>query len=189
MKKAVKMKMRISPIGWLKKNKPYGFTLIEILLVLVILGILSSLLAVRIRGGFTTGDLKHAGRMIIGAISELRGKAAYTRRDQILAFNVDKNYYYPLDPSENQAAASKPIPEKEDNEFIELPPGIELEDVVVLSKGKVQEGEVNIRFFANGCVERSLIHLKNHKDDVYTLEINPITGQVSIQNKYVDWRF
>ena len=68
----------------------------------------------------------------------------------------------------------------------ELPPGVSIEDVVVLSRGKDQEGEAFIRFFANGCVEHSLIHLRNISNEAYTLEINPVTGWVRIHEGYIE---
>ena len=51
---------------------------------------------------------------------------------------------------------------------------------------KIQEGEARIRFFANGTVERALIHLRNEKNDAYTLEINPLTGFVKIYDGYIE---
>ena len=57
---------------------------------------------------------------------------------------------------------------------------------MVFPHGKIQEGEAFITFFANGCVDRSLIHLRNEKDEVYTLEINPLTGHVKIHDRYIE---
>ena len=67
-----------------------------------------------------------------------------------------------------------------------LPQGVHVEDVVVLPFGKKQEGEAKIRFFANGTIDDSLIHLRNEAGEVYTLEINPLTGNVVIHDTYMD---
>ena len=64
--------------------------------------------------------------------------------------------------------------------------GVDLEDVVISSKGKIQGGETAIRFFSNGCIDRSIIHLKNERNETHTLKINPITGQLTIYDKYID---
>jgi prepilin-type N-terminal cleavage/methylation domain-containing protein len=172
------------------RQRTWGFTLLELAIVLVVVGTFSALLAVRIEGVLTGGDLREASRMIMGEIRSLRGKAASTRAGQILAFDIDGNSFYPLDEK-----TSKDIPWELASEFDDeadkttgtpLPKGVELMDVAVLSRGKIQEGEARIQFFANGCIEQSMIHLKNEKDEVYTLEINPVTGRVRIHETYVD---
>ena len=53
-------------------------------------------------------------------------------------------------------------------------------------KGKIQEGEARLLFFPDGSIERSLIHLRNEKNEVYTLEINPLTGAVKIYDRYIE---
>ncbi|MCK4789659.1 MAG: type II secretion system protein [Desulfobacteraceae bacterium] len=175
--------------GLLHKNKVNGFTLVEFLVVILIIGLFSALISIRIEGSLSGGDLRLATRVIMGEINQLRGKAASTHKEQVLGLNVDENYLYTYHP----------LPEKEDlsSQFQEehgdylktikrLPDGVNLEDVVIFSKGKIQEGEARIRFFANGCIDRSLIHLTNEKDEKYTLQINPITGQITVYDKYID---
>ena len=174
--------------GLFKKNRGCGFTLIELLVVLVIMGLFSAIVSLRIEGGIVGGDLRLASRMIIGEIKNLRGKAAYTHKNQTLEFNIEKNIFYPVEPETAEEGLSGLV--FEDKEYPlnsrRLPEGVQLEDVVILTKGKIQEGEAIIRFFPNGCVDRSLIHLRNEKGEVYTLEINPITGQVRIYDRYID---
>ena len=174
--------------GLSNKNRVCGFTLIELLVVLLILGLFSALLSIRIEGLFSGGDLRFASRIIINEINNLRGKAAHTRKDQVLGLEVGHNILYPVESAPHREITPEwMIEEKEiPLKATYLPEGVRFEDVVVLSKGKVQEGEARIRFFANGCIERSLIHLRNETDKVYTLEINPLTGYVRVYDTYVD---
>jgi hypothetical protein len=149
---------------------------LELLAVVFILALFTGLLAVRSGGFLSGGDLRLASRMIIGEVTRLRGMAAHTHREQVLGLDIDKNRFYSLEP----LADGKTLEKKD------LPGGVRLADVVILSKGKIQGGEARIRFFANGCVDRSLIHLKNENDEAYTLEINPLTGRIKIHDTYVD---
>ena len=153
-----------------------GFTVFEILAVVFILALFTGLLSVRMGSVLSGGDLRLATRMIIGEVSRLRGVAAHTHREQVLGLDIDKNRFYSL----------KPLADGKTLEKRDLPAGVSLADVVTLSRGKIQGGEARIRFFPNGCVERSLIHLRNENDEVYTLEINPLTGQIKIHDKYID---
>jgi hypothetical protein len=68
----------------------------------------------------------------------------------------------------------------------DLPSGVFFADVVLDTLGKIQEGKAEVRFFANGCVEHTLIHLKNEGGKIYTLEINPVTGLIKTHEGYIE---
>lgn len=177
--------------GKLKKNRAPGFTLIEICVVMFIMALFSALLTIRLEGVLSGGDLRLAARMVIGKITRLRGVAAYTHRIQELGFNIEKNNFYDIDPGQPDGGNVSGGPPEKKNAFtkiLKLPKGVTLEDVVIVSTGKIQGGEGRIRFYANGSVDRSLIHLRNENNEVYTLEITPPTGQVTIHDKYIDQR-
>jgi prepilin-type N-terminal cleavage/methylation domain-containing protein len=190
-KRGGKMKMLTSPIGLSARNSLPGFTLLELLMVLLIVGFFTTLLTLRIEGVLAGGDLRLASRVIIGEINRLRGKAAHTRQDLELSLDLDEERFYPVEPlrdvekeSGERISSARETGEKL-NAF-RVPQGVELEDVVVFSRGKIQEGEARIRFYANGCVQKSLLHLKNTRNERYTLEINPLTGRVTIYDRYVE---
>lgn len=49
----------------------------------------------------------------------------------------------------------------------------------------IEGGEAAIYFFPNGYVEHAVINLRDEDDEVfYSLETNPITGAVKIENEY-----
>lgn len=177
------------PIGGQREGNLFGFTLIEIVVVLAIISLFISMLTLRIESFLTGGDMRLATRIVISEIRMMRGKAAHDRKDQILVIQMDNNTLYPLEMSSNQSAGDRiwaNYGEEKDRNYRHLPEGVSVEDVVVLPYGKKQEGEAKIRFFANGTVERSLIHLRNEKGEIYTLEIKPFTGDVLIHDRYVD---
>ena len=188
-RKVEREKIATLATGKSRLNRAFGFTLIELSVVLFIIALFSALLTIRVEGVFTGGDLRLASRIIIGEITRLRGLAAYTHKEQALGFNIDENHFYTFPPvaEENEDRSERFSGEKEaQKKIIGLPDGVRLEDVVILRMGKIQEGEARIMFYANGSVDRSLIHLRNEKDHVYTLEISPPTGHVMIHDKYID---
>jgi len=162
-----------------------GFTLIELVIVLLIVGVFLSLISISIDSVLSGGDLRRATRMIAGRIKLLRGRAAYTRKAYYLGFNIDRNTVYAID------GGIDPAPPREGrmSEIFSLPRGVNLTDVVVLSRGKVQEGEARIQFSENGLIEKALIHLENENGDVYTLSINPATGVLTVHDRYVEQRY
>ncbi len=181
--------MRTLRIGISMRGSNQAFTLIELLIVMTILGVFAGIMSLRVEGIFTGGDLSLAARRIIGAITEHRGEAAYRQQERVLCFNMDQHAFYSLKRQEKGDETiffSKQDENKEIIGKIDLPSGVYFEDVVIPSKGKVQEGEAYMTFFKNGCVDGSLIHLRNEADESYTLEVNPITGQVKVHDGYIE---
>lgn len=184
------MKTRILSTGRNPLDKHYhhrGFSLLELLIVITIISLFSGLLALRLEGFFSEGALRQAAKMIISDIGILRAKAAYTHLEQQMIFNIDEESYHITgkDNTDDQDAE-----EGEDDEYEplekKLPAGIDLEDMMLLTGEKIQEGESTLRFFANGGVQSALIHLKNEDEETFTLEINPLTGHVTIHDTYIE---
>jgi prepilin-type N-terminal cleavage/methylation domain-containing protein len=169
-----------------------GFTLIEFAVVLFIISLFLVLVTVPIQGILSGGDLGEATRMLMSEVSQLRGEAAYTKKIQTLVLNMEQNTFYALEPETlMEFRKTEESLFKEDEEEIiprkkDLPSGVFFEDVVLDTQGKVQEGKAEVRFFANGCVEHALIHLKNEGGKHYTLEINPVTGLIRTHEGYID---
>jgi prepilin-type N-terminal cleavage/methylation domain-containing protein len=67
-----------------------------------------------------------------------------------------------------------------------LPDPVFFKDVFVEHRrSAVEGGKVAIYFFPNGYVEHAIINLRNEDDDYfYSIETNPVTGKVSIENEY-----
>ena len=172
--------MRTLQTGSFKRNRGRGFTLFELLLVLLLVGLFSALLSVRLESLLPRGGLRLATRTIIKEIHGHRGKAAYTHSKQILRLDVDENTLHPFDSEPEEETKSEQL------STIYLPEGVRIEDVMLLTEGKIQQGQARIRFYRNGCVERALIHVRNEEDDAYTLEINPSTGNVEVHDGYIE---
>ena len=171
-----------------KTAPPKGFTLLELVVVLLILGVFISVIPLRIESFFTGGDLQVAGRMIAGRIQELRGRAASSRIPQMLGLDIDRNEIYAVEDAGSGRQGSTgliPAAQAEPRRF-SIPDGVRIEDVVVRGRGKTQMGEARIRFFANGTAERALIHLRSEPDMVVTLAVNPLTGEVKIHDRYIE---
>jgi Tfp pilus assembly protein FimT len=174
-------------------NREAGLTLFELLVVLFVLGLFASLVTLRIEGVISGGDLRLASRTITGEIARLRAKAAYTHKELTLVLNVSENTLLASDASEEEeeeeakatigdgSFRETPVPKG-----TRLPKGVDLQDVVIFSSGKKQEGEGVIRFFPNGTVDRALIHIRNEREEAYTLEVQPLTGNVVLQEGYLD---
>jgi prepilin-type N-terminal cleavage/methylation domain-containing protein len=184
----------MSPTGRPERTKRAtccGFTLLEFAVVLFIISLFFVLVTVPIQGVVSGGDLGQATRILMSEVSRLRGEAAFTRKVQTLVLDIEKNTFYALDPEipmEFRKAEESLFQEERDliPRQKDLPSGVSFADVVSETLGKIQEGKAEVRFFANGCVEHTLIHLKNEGGKSYTLEINPVTGLIKTYEGYIE---
>lgn len=180
------MRMRTSPTGRRKRADRSGFTLLELAVVLVIVALFISAISPRIGSLFADGDLPLATRMLVREIGRIRGVSAYTHKGMELGLKVGSGSYYPIETPAEGVAGWTVEKREEAPDAGMLPSGVVVADVVLLPRGKIQEGEARIRFFPNGCVERALIHLRNENEETYTLKINPLTGHVKVYDTYVE---
>lgn len=160
-----------------------GFTLLELLVVLAILGIFLGIFSLGTGNIISSGDLRLATRQILSEVASVRGEAAGTRSERLLIFNLDENS---LEKETEEKGIESGLSENGRRTVLRLPREVDLEDIRIERRGKFQEGKVAVRFFPNGCLERTLIHLKNPKDETYTIEINPLTGQGTLYERYID---
>jgi len=176
--------------GWCRTRSDNGFTLLELLIVTVILGLFWSFAGLRVEGVLTEGDLGLAARRLSGEIRALRGRAAYSHQDQYLVFHMGKHLYWPTETRRETDESAFEWLNHEDDTIPEdakkLPRGVFFEDVAVAGKQKKQEGIAEVRFFANGSVERCLIHIRDGEGRTFTLEVHPLTGRVEVHETYID---
>jgi prepilin-type N-terminal cleavage/methylation domain-containing protein len=160
-----------------------GFTLLEVVLVLFIIGVVVAVAFPRFRniGG---GDVKLEARTLIGRIQGLYAEAAFTRRPHRLVLDLDEERY----SAEVMNADSRTY-SAVDRTFmapVQLPSGIDLKDVITARAGKRSEGQAEIRFDPLGQAEFAEIHLEDRDGATLTLRINPLTGKVAVLDGYVE---
>jgi len=164
-----------------------GFTLLELLVVIIIVSLMFSTLFIALENPLLRGDLKLAARMVINEVSRARAEAAYTSRDIALRFNLEENVMYRV---ELKPPAKEGFENKEEVLLRgkTLPPGVRFVDLVIGAGEKIRFGEADLRVFGNGTMDRTLIHIRDEDNEVLTLTLDPLTGDVGIQDGYVDER-
>lgn len=179
----------MSATGWCRQ-KSRGFTFLEILIVMVILGLFWTTAGLHIGGGLQGDGLGLACRLLTGEIRGLRARAASMHREHFLKISLDKDLYWWSETGGGIEDSGYEWLNHEDETIPEsakkLPGRVAFEDVAITGKGKKQEGIAEIRFRANGSVERSLIHLKNQDGESFILEIHPLTGRVEVHDPSTD---
>ena len=159
-----------------------GFTLIELSMVLIIIGIISVFAVPRFKGLLWHGDVKAAARRLSATIRYTYNQTAMTRERHRLNYDLDARRYW--------ITIREP-----DGEFVEedstlakntlLPDRVKFKDIVTPREGEVIHGTAYTGFTPNGLVESTVIHLENEDEKVYTLIIQPLTGRVKVYDRYI----
>lgn len=156
-----------------------GFTLLEIAVVIFIMGLVMTL-AIPYLGGFHGAALKSEARRLAGRANYLYDEASTEKVIYMMTFDLDHNGYYVmrLDP---YGAQPKFIPYRGPWGYeVAMPPGLKLRDVSVEGIGAAKVGSISCRFYPDGYVDATVIHLATVSGPVMTLSFNPLTGSVGI---------
>jgi general secretion pathway protein H len=175
-----------------------GFTLIELILVLVIAGFIISLVAPAISS--TTGlHLKTAAKRVAAGLRYARSQAVTTGDVYRIAFDIDRNEMIiermvEGDPYGLQAGGARWWEENaEEEEGIEessaqqnekknyrLPKGIAIASVVADDE-EITEGEALLEFYPNGSCTGGDVFLMDDRERTYRVAMEFITGVVTIE--------
>jgi prepilin-type N-terminal cleavage/methylation domain-containing protein len=171
VKKAEKEKIR-TLIGD-SNNKGKGFTFVELMFVLLILGFMLLLTFPNFRDVIGPKDMKRAVLGLVGSLRYAQSQAATTKNTYRLNMEVKNNTYW---------ISSEGEPEGPSNS---LAGDIIFWDVYHPERGKVQEGSAYVEFSPTGWAEECTIHLKRN-EEVFTIFVHPLGGKVEVVEGYLE---
>ena len=159
-----------------------GYTLIELIVVVILVGLMIGLTVPRFQYAILTDDLKTTTRKMIGMIKGLRNEAVREHKDYVLHFDLESNRFWidSTDMSEEERAMASA-------EASPFPEGVRVMDVWSRGKGKTMTGETAILFNKKGYVTQSVIHLGSEDGREFTLVLSPFLRRVKVLENYVDF--
>jgi len=170
------MKSVLSP----RPTDTKGYTLIEISVVIVLVGVILLMAIPRVRDTMTNDRMRSAARHLSGTARELRANAVREQVDHYLHIDLDKRLVW--NTRDDMTAENRTLRRSQARS---LPSGVRIADVALVDVGKKNEGEVMIRFFSQGYVQPAAIHLTD-EERVMTLIFQPFLSTFEVQDKYVD---
>jgi len=159
-----------------------GFTLIELTIVIVILGVMLSLIIPRL-GELGDANLKQSTRHLSGMIRFLHDESQAKKETYRLRFDVTEGRYW--------VEVMKLLNDKT-VEFRRFSSEMATEDTLAGQttfrdiKVASHPDDPYIQFLPNGWVEHALIHLRNSEGHDFTLVVNPLTGNAELREGYVE---
>ena len=166
----------------IRKPQSKGFTLIELTVVIVILGVLLTLIIPRL-GELGEANLKRSSRHLTGMIRFLRGEAQAKKAVYRLRFDIPGGHYWTevLTQTGDQSVEFKRY-------HSEIATEGELSGQTAFSD--VQTGshpdEPFIQFTPDGWVEKSFIHLRDGDNKPFTLIVKPLMGDTELHEGYLE---
>lgn len=161
-----------------------GFTLIELAVVIVILGIMIGIV-IPVLGEITDANLRRSARHLTGMIRFLHDEAQAKKNVYRLRFDVPNGRYWAeaLTPLSDRAVEFKRVHSVLASEG-SLSGQTTFKDVRVAS----HPDDPGILFTPDGWVEKAFIHLRDGQDRLFTLVVNPLTGDTELLEGEVEER-
>jgi len=180
-----------------------GYTLIEISVVIVLIGVMFLMAIPRVQDTLTGDRMRSAVRNLSGTARELKANAVREQVDHYLHLDLDQRRVWNTRddmtaeirtlrrsqarslPSGVRIADVALADEGKKNQGEVIIRFVRIADVALADEGKKNQGEVIIRFFSQGYVQPAAIHLTDDERTM-TLIFQPFLSTFDVQDKYVD---
>ncbi len=156
-----------------------GFTLLELVVVIGLLGLMLVITVPRFRQALMTNELKASTRKIVGLVRGVRDRAIRDHSAYLLHIEIGASRFWVA----VDGASPEEIILAKDNGF-RLPAEVRVLDVWLRSRGKMTAGEVVIRCSRKGYLEQSIIHLGAGDGDRMSLLLTPFLGEIRTYEGY-----
>jgi prepilin-type N-terminal cleavage/methylation domain-containing protein len=181
--------MRISGTGKMRdrehnlRRSKLGFTLIELMIVLVIIGITLGYIGPRIFNGLSSSNMDRAVRDITTMIQVARSSAVTQHKTFFIRIDIDndKVALYPMPETSGQEPQM--LKEKK------MPDGVALKSIKSSYQPQKDQGQMDLRITTEGVVEQGVIYLEGALGKTYTLVVRPFSGTLKFYDHYVEVTF
>lgn len=166
-----------------------GFSLIEMLVVLVIIGISSAVVVPRLVGSMSNVNLKAGAKRIAAPLRYARSQAISRGVICVAVFDFEKNRISivikkrmsgPAREKDNGNEQEKEKESVDSSKSYDLPDGVRLKEAVS-GDAQIDSGVFKIVFFPSGNSSGGEVILANDRGRQYSISVDFITGTVKLR--------
>ena len=160
-----------------------GFTLIEMMVVIVLIGLAVTFGVIRFQAYLPRARLEGAARQVGGFLTRLRGMAVFAGRTHYLEYDLDGEAFRisrPATIAEREDGSEEYV----ETDWFEMPEGVTLERVQFSRQDEETRGIASIEFTPEGEVTGHLVQFLSNRilgedRSRFTVELNGVTGLVT----------
>ncbi|HOP48422.1 MAG TPA: GspH/FimT family pseudopilin [Desulfobacteraceae bacterium] len=160
-----------------------GFSLLELLVVMMIIALGYSFVGPRIIGPMSNLNLKTASKKISASLRYARSRATSENRNFRVLFDFDKNRIVitgrELTENNTEITSEENTEGNSGDKIYSLPDGVILEKAIS-DDSETVSGIFEVAFFSTGGSSGGEIILKNDKENRYRISVGFITGTIHL---------
>jgi prepilin-type N-terminal cleavage/methylation domain-containing protein len=164
-----------------RAHRQLGFSLIELMVVIVIIGMMTSVAVISWRVLLPNQQMNTAIRNLSEALHDTRSKAIAYNREFEIHYQIDEDRYWVVTPY-RRFDGGFAVSEDEERLFSHetdlFDSGIDILEIIIDDK-EYRDGEVYVRFDPLGAASNHTILLEQTMfERSFTVEVLPLTGEI-----------
>jgi general secretion pathway protein H len=159
---------------------PAGFTLIELIVVMVLITTMTAFAIPKIRSSLFTDQLRATARRFIGLVAETGQEARSKRTEVELRFDRDQHLFTtaPTAGITKDEAVKRYL-------NVQVSESVQVVDISTVHGGKKTVGELVIPFSSRGYVDKTVVHFRDDSGDELSVILSPFLGVTRVLEGYV----
>lgn len=165
-----------------KSGERSGFTLMELMVVIVLISVMFALVIPKLDIGGSVGNLEKAVRMMTAQLEARKREAVSEQKTRFLVFDLDAQKIGREEPVKTEGGEDEGETKVK---LAPLPDGVTFAQVETKSEGTVRQGQVRLRISREGYVEQAAVQLSD-KSRKLTLFFEPFLGSIRQADGFLD---
>ena len=161
-----------------------GFTLLELIVVMVLIAITVTLTVPKISNFLYTDQLKVTVRKLVGLINQSSQLAQRQQAPYLLRF-IEGERRFVVEPELKKEKEGYAATKEGKERGLHLAESVQVKDLWSWYGGTRTAAEFVIRFTKNGYVEPTVIHLREAGGQEISVVLSPFLGKVQVVDRYI----